>query len=100
MATQPKVFFRGLLQTSKTVVYTVPQNGSAIVTNVVATNPGSTSALISVELDGVPLLASVGIAPKGVLTLEMAQVISSRGTISVQGGTPAASVHISGVEVV
>lgn len=99
MATTPKAFYRGSLPTAETTAYTVPAGATAIVTNVVATNPGTGSALVSVKLDGVHVLASVGIAAKGVLTLECAQVLAAGDTISVQGGTPAASIHISGVEV-
>ncbi|MEU8133231.1 hypothetical protein [Streptodolium elevatio] len=99
MATTPKAFYRGSLPAAQTTVYTVPASTKAIVTNVVATNPGTSSALVTVKLDNHSILASVGIAAKGVLTLELAQVIEAGSTISVQGGTPAASVHISGVEV-
>ncbi|MFI1799861.1 hypothetical protein ACH427_21250 [Streptomyces sp. NPDC020379] len=101
MAHTPKAFFRAALPTGLTTVYTVPASGVAVVTNIVAANPSSTaSAGITVRIGGVPLLSGVGIAPSGVLTLDIRQVLTARDTIEVQGTGTQAHMHISGVEVV
>ena len=100
MATTPKVLYRGALPTSLTTVYTVPAGATAIVTNIVATNPGASPASVGVKIGGIYILANVGIAAGGVLTVEMSQVLNAGDTIQVQGNAMAAPVHISGVEVV
>jgi hypothetical protein len=99
MAATPKNFFRAALPTTMTTVYTVPAGASAIVTNIVATNPGASAASVGVKIGGIYVLANVGIAPGGVLTVEMSQVLNAGDTIQVQGNALAAPTHISGVEV-
>ncbi|MEU5427610.1 hypothetical protein AB0H73_18675 [Streptomyces olivoreticuli] len=68
-------------------------------TNIVATNPQSTSASVTVNLGGTPLLSSVGIAPFGVLTLDVRQVLTAGEAISVRGSGARAHIHISGAEI-
>jgi hypothetical protein len=99
VAATPKPLFRGNLPPAATAVYTVPDSLTAIVTNVIATNPATSPAAITLRLGGVPLLASVGIAPKGLLTLDLAQVLPAGQVIEVQGNAIGGHVHISGVEV-
>ncbi|MER5632171.1 hypothetical protein [Streptomyces nitrosporeus] len=82
-----------------TVVYAVPENLTTVVTNIVATNPAASAAMLSLSLAGTPALASVGIAPKGLLTLETSQVLMSGETIEIQGNAVGGYVHIGGVEV-
>jgi hypothetical protein len=100
VAATPKNFYRDELPASMTVAYTVPEGRQAVVTNIVATNNGTSSASVAVKLGGVYALANVGIAAKGVLTVEMSQVLEAGDTIEVQGNAQAAATHISGVEVV
>ncbi|MEU2854134.1 hypothetical protein [Streptomyces syringium] len=99
MANTPTVFHRGTLPAEATTVYTTPASGLAVVTNIVATNPASTSASVTVSLGGIPLLASVGIPPSGVLTLDVRQVLNAGEIISVQSTGARAHIHISGAEV-
>ncbi|UFD97959.1 hypothetical protein PQC18_gp21 [Streptomyces phage Pablito] len=99
MATAPKAFYRGQLPTAESVVYTTPSNGQAIITDIVATNIDSESALIAVKINDVPLLANIGIHPNGVFTLRLSQVLEPNDTISIQGNSATAYAHISGVEV-
>jgi hypothetical protein len=99
VASAPKAFYRAALPTALTTVYTVPAAGQAVITNIVATNPATTSASVTVRLGGIPLLANVGIAPYGVLTLDVRQVLNAGDKIEVQGNAAQALTHISGVEV-
>ncbi|MFF8845494.1 hypothetical protein ACF08N_22670 [Streptomyces sp. NPDC015127] len=99
MATAPKNFWRGQLPAAETVIYTVPSNGQAIVTDIVATNVDTSSALIAVKINDTPLLANVGIHPNGVFTIRISQVLEPNDTIKIQGNTATAYAHISGVEV-
>ena len=99
MATAPKNFYRGELPAEETVVYTTPTNGQAIVTDIVATNIDSSSSLIAVKINGVPLLANIGVQPNGVFTIRVSQVLEPNDTISIQGNSATAYAHISGVEV-
>ncbi|MEU3045812.1 hypothetical protein ABZ705_04625 [Streptomyces sp. NPDC006984] len=99
MAVTPKTLYRGAIPTGLTVAYTVPDRLTTVVTNVVATNPGTSPAMLTLRLAGVPALASVGIAPKGLLTLETSQVIDAGDTIEIQGNSVGGYVHISGAEV-
>ncbi|MFE9254030.1 hypothetical protein [Streptomyces sp. NPDC006879] len=100
MAATPMNFYRGHVPPERTVVYTVPEGQQAIVTNIVSTNDHASAASLAVWFDGFPILANVGIASKGVLTVEMNQVLQAGETIEVQGNAYAAATHISGVEVV
>ncbi|MDX3525070.1 hypothetical protein P1P75_01020 [Streptomyces sp. ID05-39B] len=99
MATAPRAFYRGQLPTEESIVYTTPSTGQAIITDIVATNMDTTSALIAVKINDVPLLANVGIHPNGVFTIRLSQVLEPNDTISVQGNSATAYAHISGVEV-
>lgn len=99
MATAPKNFWRGQLPAEESVVYTVPTNGQAIITDIIATNVDTSSALIAVKINDVPLLANVGVQPNGVFTIRISQVLEPNDTISIQGNSATAYAHISGVEV-
>lgn len=99
MATAPRAFYRGQLPTAESVVYTAPFNGQAIITDIVATNVDTDSALIAVKINDVPLLANIGIQPNGVFTIRLSQVLEPNDTISIQGNSATAYAHISGVEV-
>ncbi|AXQ61078.1 hypothetical protein SEA_HANK144_22 [Streptomyces phage Hank144] len=99
MATAPKNFWRGQLPTAETVVYSAPSNGQAIVTDIVATNISTASALIAVKINDTPLLANVGIQPNGVFAIRISQVLEPNDTIKIQGNSATAYAHISGVEV-
>ncbi|MCM8548818.1 hypothetical protein [Streptomyces sp. STCH 565 A] len=99
MAT-PINFFRGDAPYALTVAYTVPESNTAIVTNIVAANPGTAAGSVTVKLGGVPILPTVGIAQQGVLTLEINQVLAEGEVIEVQGSGSTCTLHVSGVEVV
>ncbi|WDS51737.1 hypothetical protein SEA_TRIUMPH_23 [Streptomyces phage Triumph] len=99
MATAPKNFWRGQLPAAETIVYTVPSNGQAIITDIVASNIDDASALLAVSVNDIPLLANIGIHPNGVFTLRLAQVLEPNDTIKIQGNAATAYAHISGVEV-
>ncbi|ATI18722.1 hypothetical protein SEA_DAUDAU_21 [Streptomyces phage Daudau] len=99
MATAPKNFYRGQLPAEESIVYTTPTTGQAIITDIVATNIDTSSALIAVKINDTPLLANVGIQPNGVFTIRLSQVLEPNDTISIQGNSATAYAHISGVEV-
>lgn len=96
----PINFFRGNAPAALTAAYTVPDDNTAIVTNIVAANPGSTAGSVTVRLGGVPILPTVGLSPQGVLTLEINQVLGAGEEIEVQGSGSTCTLHVSGVEVV
>ncbi|MFF4528187.1 hypothetical protein ACFY1P_02845 [Streptomyces sp. NPDC001407] len=100
MAHTPKAFFRGSVPASWHDVYKVPDPGLAVVTNIVASNPETTAASVSVHVGDTALLSGVGIAPSGVLTLDVRQVLNPGELINVRGSGARAHLHISGVEVV
>ncbi|WP_438470793.1 hypothetical protein [Streptomyces asiaticus] len=99
MATAPKAFWRGQLPAEENVIYSTPSTGQAIITDIVATNLDSSSALIAVKINGIPLLANVGVQPNGVFTIRLSQVLEPNDSISIQGNSATAYAHISGVEV-
>ncbi|MEU8621426.1 hypothetical protein [Streptomyces sp. NPDC048623] len=99
MAT-PINFFRGAAPTALTTAYTVPEAGQAIVTNIVAANPSTTTVgSVAVKLGGIDIVPAVSLAAKGVLTLEINQVLDENEAIQVQGSGAACTLHVSGVEV-
>ncbi|MEU6056990.1 hypothetical protein [Streptomyces sp. NPDC047097] len=68
-------------------------------TNIVAANPSSTTVgSVTVRLGGIDIIPAVSLAAKGVLTLEIRQVLDENEAIQVQGSGAACSLHISGVE--
>ncbi|MFD7259314.1 hypothetical protein [Streptomyces sp. NPDC059874] len=98
-STRAKAFSRGVAPTAQTTVYTVPAEGQAIVTNIVCTNTTSAAIGITVKLDSFSILSSVGVAPHGVVALDITQPIEAGDTIQVQASADNLVVHISGVEV-
>ncbi|MYT31755.1 hypothetical protein GTY73_23730 [Streptomyces sp. SID8354] len=99
MPSTPKAFYRGTVPSNWTDVYTAPASGLAVVTSIVASNPGGTAANVSVHFGDVVLLPGVGIPPSGVLTLDVRQVLNAGELINVRGSGALAHLHISGAEV-
>ncbi|WP_432006300.1 hypothetical protein [Streptomyces parvus] len=99
MATAPKNFWRGELPSQDTIIYTTPSNGQAIITDIVCSNADEESALLAIKINGIPLLANVGIHPNGIFTIRISQVLEPNDSISIQGNSATAYAHISGVEV-
>lgn len=100
MAVTSKALFRGAATTTlTTTLYTVPASTTAIVTNIVVTNTGSSAYTFDLALDGVKFAAGTTIAANSIATFDIKQVLATTKTI--QGGASNAAVnfHISGVEV-
>lgn len=100
MAVTSKALFRGAATTTlTTTLYTVPASTTAIVTNIVVTNTGSSAYTFDLAFDGVKFAAGTTIAANSIATFDIKQAIAATKTI--QGGASNAAVnfHISGVEV-
>ncbi|MGI5530148.1 hypothetical protein ACQEVX_22995 [Streptomyces syringium] len=99
MPSTPKVLYRGSVPPNWTNAYMAPASGLAVITSIVATNPNSTVASVTVHLGDIALLPGVGIPPSGVLTLDVRQVLNPGDIINVRGTGALANIHISGAEV-
>lgn len=99
MATTAKVLHRGAASTTtSTILYTVPTDTTAIVTNIVVTNNDSADATFTLFLDDVPFATTVTVGGFDSTVLDVKQVLDTTKTI--KGGASATTVnfHISGVE--
>ena len=100
MPNTPKTLFRGAATTTtSTTLYTVPSATTAIVTNIVVTNTGSSAATFTIALDDVSLATAVNVTASDSTVIDLKQVLSAADTI--KGGASATTVnfHISGVEI-
>jgi hypothetical protein len=82
------------------VVYTVPSSTTAIVTNIVITNPTSVPITTSLCIDGVAVAKQLSVAGNGSTFLDIKQVLATTKSISVLTTSPHADVQISGMTVV
>jgi hypothetical protein len=100
MANTAKVLFRGAATTNtNTVLYTVPNSTSTVVTNIVVTNTSSNPATFTISLDGVIFAPTVAISGFSITSLDVKQVLASTETLT--GGASATNInfHISGMEI-
>lgn len=81
-------------------VYTVPASTTAVLTNISVTNPGTVGALVSISIDGVPLVKQLTVAGNGTTLLDIKQVVGTTKKVSVLTTIPQADVMISGMTVV
>jgi hypothetical protein len=99
MSVTTKVLFRGAATTDEeTVLYTVPADTQAIVTNIVVSNTTTTEKTFSLFLDSVAVNLDAPIAGNSSAYIDLKQVLEATETIT--GGVSAVGVnfHISGVE--
>lgn len=98
--TTSKVLFRGAATTTlTTTLYTVPSATTAVVTNIVVTNTGSSAYTFDLALDSVKIAATTSIAANSVATFDMKQVLDATKTIKGGASNTAVNFHISGVEI-
>lgn len=100
MATNtPKVLFRGAATTTlTTTLYTVPASTTAIVTNIVISNTGSTSYTFDLALDGIKTHAGSTIGANTSIYIDLRQVLATTKTIQGGASNTAVNFHISGIE--
>lgn len=99
MATNTTVLFRGAASTSSTTLYTVPAGRTAVVTNIVVTNTGTSAATWTMTLNGVSIGTTVAIAANQTAVIDMKQVLAATNTITGLASTTSVNFHISGIEV-
>jgi len=99
MATNTTALFRGAASTSSTTLYTVPAGRTAVVTNIVITNTGSSSYTWTLTLNGVSIGTSVSIAANSTTVIDMKQVLPATQIIAGLASNTAVNFHISGIEV-
>lgn len=99
MANTPKRLYRGMATTTQTDVYVVPTGTTAIVTNIVVTNSGTTTATVLLRNKGVPIIPNTPIPANGIFTLDIAQVMDAGDDLDLQASSTNVGVMVSGVEV-
>ena len=101
MANTAKALFRGAATTTlTTTLYTVPASTTAIVTNIIVTNTGSSAYTFDLALDGVKIQAGTTIAANSSIYIDCKQVLTTTKIIAGGASNTAVNFHISGVEVV
>lgn len=101
MATTSKALFRGAATTNTaTVLYTVPSSTTAVITNILIANTGSTAYTWTMALDGVSIGTTVSIPANSTAVLDLKQTLTTTKTITGGASNVAVVFHISGVEIV
>jgi hypothetical protein len=100
MANTATALFRGAATTNTgTTLYTVPSATTAVVTNVVVTNTASSDGTFTLALDDVSFASAVTIPAKGIVTLDIRQVLAATETIKGGANSTSINFHISGMEI-
>lgn len=99
MAIQQKAMYRGAVGGA---VYTVPATYSAVITNIVVSNSGSTAKNVTINIvsGGVttPIVANSPVNGNDTVVLDIRQVIAAGDSVSVTGDSGVFA-HVSGVEI-
>ena len=99
MANSVKKLFRGSVATTEGTVYTAPSSTSAVVTNIVVSNPTPAAIDVTVKLDGVEIVPEVRVNTKSVFAFDLKQVVETTGTVSAVASAAGLKIHVSGMEV-
>lgn len=100
MANTAKALFRGAATTTtSTTLYTVPASTTAIITNIVVTNTGSTPYTFTLSLDSIDLHTATTIAANTTVYIDSRQVLATTKTIKGGASNTAVNFHISGMEI-
>ena len=99
MAVTSKALARTAAATSSTTLYTVPSATTAVVTNIVIANTGSSAYTWTMTFDGVSIGTSVSIAANSTTVIDMKQVLAATKIIAGSASNTAVTFHISGVEI-
>lgn len=100
MPTTSKALFRGAATTTlTTTLYTVPASTTAVVTDIVVTNTGSSAYTFDLAFNGVKVAATTAIAANSIASFSMKQVLTATQTIQGGASNTAVNFHISGVEI-
>ena len=97
MANTPVQFYRGTAQTTSALLYTVPANKTAIVTNISITNTGAAGTTATILFDGVEYLDEIAVAANDTMILDMRTVLAQNLQITGLASTAGVKFHISGV---
>lgn len=98
MAATPIVMYRGNTNTYNTNMYTTPAGKTAIVTNIVIRNNGSSTATAMVRLNMITLV-NMDLTAGQTLTLDLKQVLPTGQILDGSSSNANMMFHISGVEV-
>ncbi|MEK4883490.1 hypothetical protein NST81_01995 [Bacillus sp. FSL W8-0223] len=100
MAANPKRLYKGTSDTTSTTAYTVPENTTTIVKNIVLTNKTPSAATITIAVAGTEVVYGYFVAANDTVVIDLSLVMNATETITVQSDTAnAVNIYISGVEV-
>ena len=100
MAVVSKVLARVAASTSSTTLYTTPSGSTAVVTNIVVSNPTTAAITATVTINSINLLGGISIGANSVFSFDLKQVIPATQIIAGLTSSTSATFHISGVEIV
>ena len=99
MAVVSKVLARTAAATGSTTLYTTPSGSTAVVTNIVISNPTTGAVTANILLNDVNLFGGVSVAANSVALFDLKQVLPATQTIKGSAASTSATFHISGVEI-
>jgi hypothetical protein len=99
MAVVSKVLARVAASTSSTTLYTTPSGSTAVVTNIVISNPTTSAITATITLDSVNLVPAVSINANSLFSFDLKQVLGATKIIAGLASSTSAAFHISGVEI-
>jgi hypothetical protein len=100
MPNTAKVLFRGAATTNTaTVLYTVPADTTAVITNIVVTNTNAASGTFTMAFAGTNFATTITVGATDSTVIDIKQTLDATQTIT--GGASATTInfHISGVEI-
>lgn len=99
MAVTSKALARTAAATSSATLYTVPSATTAVVTNIVVSNPTTSAVTATMTLDSVNIIPTVSIAANSVFAFDLKQVLAAGKIIAGYASSTSVTFHISGVEI-
>jgi hypothetical protein len=97
MANTPVQFYRGTANTTSSLLYTVPANKTAIVTNISIVNTATTATAATILFDGIEYLSDIAVGANDTLILDMRTVLAQNLQITGFADAAGVKLHISGV---
>ena len=80
-------------------LYTVPASTTAVVTNIIVSNPSSSTALVSATIDGIAVAKQLSVSGSSTAFIDLKQVVATTKKLSVLTSISQADVMISGMTV-
>ena len=99
MANTFKILSRAAATTSASTVYTVPNETTTLVTNIVVTNSTTSTATYSIYLNNIPIAEVASVPARDSVIIDAKQVLTTGQTLRTTATSTSVFFHISGLEI-